>query len=127
MNLDRNDIKLTTLGTEYFYDGNNVTAKLAATLKTPDVLSEIFGYFYIVVKATAKCHEDDTYDKNVGERIALARAEAKAYRLLSNELQRRWNHVLDAIEVLSPVKAAFQEKADNCVEHNARYTKELVK
>lgn len=127
MNLDRNDIKLTTLDTEYFYDGNNVTAKLAATLKTPDVLSEIFGYFYIVVKATAKCHEDDTYDKSVGERIALARAEAKAYRLLSNELQRRWNHVLDAIETLSPVKADFQEKADNCFEHNARYCKELVK
>ena len=127
MNLDRNDIKLTTLNTQYFYDGNNVTVKLSATLKTPEVLAEIFGPFYIVVKATAKCHEDDAYSKSVGERIALARAESKAYRLLSNDLQRRWKYVLDAVEVLAPVKDAFQDKADNCVEHNERYTKNLVK
>ena len=127
MNLNRNDIKLTTLKNEFFYDGNNVTAKLLATLKIPDVLYDIFGDFPIVVKATAKCHEDDKYDKKTGERIALARAESKAYRLLSNELQRRWDYVLEAIETLNPVRIAFIEKANNCVEHNTRYCKELVK
>ena len=125
MNLDRNDIKMTTVSTEFYYNGDNVTVELHAALKTPEVFTYVFGPFYKVVKATAKCRPGDAYDKRTGEKIALARAEAKAYRQLSNEIDRRWKYMLEALETLKPVKDAFQEKAENSIEHNTRYVDEL--
>lgn len=125
MYLDRNDIKMTTVSTEYYYNGDNVTVELRATLKTPEVFTYVFGPFYKVVKATAKCKPGDAYDKRLGEKMALARAEAKAYRQLSNEIDRRWKYVLEALEALKPIKESFQEKAENSIEHNARYVDEL--
>lgn len=125
MNLDRNDFKMSTISTKYYYNGDNVTVELAASLTAPNVFYPIFGYIYKVVKATAKCNPEDTYDKQMGEKIALARAEAKAYRQLCDEMKRRWKYVLEAIETLAPLKASFEEKTNNCVEHNERYVDAL--
>ena len=125
MNLDRNDIKMSTINKVFYYNGNNVTVELFATLKTPDAMSDILGQFYKVVKATAKCHPEDVFSVAKGEKMALARAESKAYAQLSNELYRRWNHVTDALDSLTPLRDAFYEKANGCVEHNERYVRNL--
>lgn len=125
MNLDRNDIKMRTVSKQFYYNENNVTVELVCTLVTPDLFTEVFGPFYKVVKATAKCHADDKYDKTLGEKIALARAESKAYRLLTNEMKRRWNYLFETIEAVTPLRDAFYEKAENSIEHNERYVKEL--
>lgn len=125
MNLDRSDIKMSTIETKYFYNGDNVTCELFATLKTPDVFDALFGPIVKVVKATAKCHPDDGYNKKLGERIALARAESKAYRQLANEMNRRYEYVVEAIETLAPYRLAFNEKAEKCISHNAEYIKQI--
>lgn len=125
MNLDRNDIKMSTVETNYYYNGDNVTCELVATLKAPEVFDNIFGPIFKVVKATAKCHKDDTYNQECGEKIALARAESKAYRQLNNEINRRWDYLLEAVEALLPYKMAFAAKAEKSIEHNATYVSEL--
>lgn len=125
MNLDRNDIKMSTIETNYYYNGNNVTCELVATLKAPEVFNNIFGSIFKVVKATAKCHEDDKYSVECGEKIALARAESKAYRQLNNEISRRWDYLLEAVESLLPYKKDFDAKAEKSIEHNAKYVSEL--
>lgn len=125
MNLDRNDIKMSTIEQKFYYNGNNVTAEVVATLTVPDVFSNVFGPFYKVVKATAKCHPDDAYSVAVGEKMALARAEAKAYTQLANEMNRRWHWLEDALKALTPLRYDFMAKAANCVEHNEKYVAEL--
>lgn len=125
MNLDRTDIKMSTLETNYYYNGNNVTCELFATLKTPDVFTALVGPIMKVVKATAKCHKDDTYSKELGERIALARAESKAYRQLANEMNRRYEYVVDAIESLAPYRMDFNHKAAKSISHNTEFVKIL--
>lgn len=125
MNLDRKDIKLSTLNTQYYYTGNNVTCELCVTTTAPEAFKELIGGVFMVVKATAKCHKDDTYNRKCGEKIALAKAEAKAYRLVSNEINRKWSRITDMIETLYPYKEAFTEKAEKSINHNAEYIKGL--
>lgn len=125
MNLDRNDIKMTTVSTEYYFNGNNVTCELVATLKAPEVFNAMFGFMAKCVKATAKCMEGDTYNEELGKKMALARAESKAYRQLANEMNRRWDETIDALETLASYRADFNAKAEKSIQHNDEYVKEL--
>ena len=129
MNLDRNDFKMRTVATEYFYNGNCVTVKLRAVFVVPVAFYSIFGFDMVqqTVKATAKCNPDDVYNIELGEKMALARAEARAYKLLSNKLNRMWQKAFETLEALKPLKDAFNEKAKNCAEHNAKYVDNLSK
>ena len=127
MNLDRNDIKMSTLSTEYYYNGKNVTCELMATINAPYEFDVIFEneIFTVKVKATAKCHDDDVYNKTCGKKIALAKAESKAYRILANMINRKWAALMDAIETLYPCKEGFVAKAEKSIAHNNEYIKEL--
>ena len=125
-NFDKSDIKLSFDETNFYCDGNNVTCELVVGFNAPMAFYLNLGSPYIKVKATAKCHPDDVFSYEKGKKIALAKAESRAYRLMKNELLRRWSSLLDNIEALAPLKNAFIDKALSCVEHNDKYIKGIT-
>ena len=126
INLDKSDFKMSVFDTVYYFNGENVTAEVYVGLNAPEKFHELFGYISMTVKATARCHPDDSYDKEKGMQVARAKAEGRAYRLMRNELIRRWNTALDIMETLAPLKASFIEKAENCDEHNKEYVHRIT-
>lgn len=126
INFNVNDLKLSVLDTKYYFNGENVTAIVKVVLDAPYEFMELFGSIYFEVKDVAKCHPDDTYDRELGMRVARAKAEARAYRLAKDAVIRRWNGVLDTIESLAPLKTRFIDKAERCDEHNREYIKQIT-
>lgn len=125
MNFDRTNIKVETISTIYYYNGNNVTAEIIVAAKMPEALAALVGVVYKTIKATAKCHAEDNYDKKIGEKMALARAEAKAYRQVANTINTAYYELNDALISLKPIIEEFNAKAEKSVAHNDRYVKEL--
>jgi hypothetical protein len=96
-----------------------VTCKVACRLEVPfswESPVEIGGRYMNIV-ATAKCCKGDEFDVERGKRIALAKAENKAYRQAASYLFDQLKHLLffqNGIRV-------FLEKADKQCEHNDNY------
>lgn len=125
MNIDREDFRMSALSTEYFYNRQNVTVELVACLTAPLVFDDLIGPVIKRVKQTAKCHPDDPYSLEKGKKIALAKAESKAYSLLAKELEKKYNYLLDFIETMKPLKDDFLEKTEKCVKHNEGYIADI--
>lgn len=125
MNFDRTNIKVETIDTTYYYNGNNVTVEILVKAKMPEVLTSLVGVIYKTVKATAKCHAEDKYDRKMGEKMALARAEAKAYDQVANVINTAYDELTDALTSLKPIVEEFNAKAEKSVAHNETYVKEL--
>lgn len=126
MNFDIKNIKLTNCGANFFYNGKNTTCEYHYYLRLPDELENIIGWFNGVCKATVKCHDEDTYDVELGEKLALAKAEARAYRLVSNDLIRRMERLNDLYNSSMVLVEEFTEKAANASEHNLKYIKSMT-
>lgn len=71
--------------------------------------------------AKAKLHEGDTYDKKMGERIAFAKAERKAYKHARKRVKK---DIAEIENILNAVKSFF-DKVDDCFVHNDEYIKQL--
>ena len=69
--------------------------------------------------ATAKSDPQDTFDVEVGKKVARAKAESKAYNYYANLIDRalfgRFSDWLDSST------DEFFEKADSVIEHNDKY------
>lgn len=119
--LDRSDIKLVVAHKEYYYNGNNVTCKAYYYVKMPLILENMIGTINDNVIATAVCHKDDTYVKEIGEKIALAKAESKAYskvrKKMSNTLKMLFGPMVIAVEMAN----CFYTKAFRACSHNHEY------
>lgn len=126
MNFNKSNVKMTVFNTNYYFNGDNVTAEVNVCLDAPEKFYELFGNCYMIVKAVAKCSPYDKYSLEKGKQVARAKAEGRAYRLIKNELIRRWNSVIDTMESLAPLKANFIEKAENCEAHNKEYVKRIT-
>lgn len=79
---------------------------------------EAFKYSFSTV-ATAKLDPQDTFDIEVGKKIARAKAESKAYDyyscLLDRALYGRFAELLDS------ATDEFFVKTDSVIEHNIKY------
>lgn len=53
------------------------------------------------VSATAKCSEDDTFDVEVGKRIAESRAKQKAFKIAGRVYVEVFNEVVQAARLIS--------------------------
>jgi len=126
-NFDRFDIAMSIYKREYKYSGKNVTCTISAKAKTPKAFENIFGTIEVVADSTAKCHPDDAFDKELGEKIAEAKAEAKAYKQVATSINKKWATLMDTIEGIYPMKVNFNSKANRCIKHNAKYIKFLSK
>lgn len=126
-NFDRFDIAMSIFKKVYHYDGKETSCTVYAKAKTPKAFEKIFGPIEVVALSTARCHPDDTYDQELGGKIAEAKAEAKAYKVLAAEINKKWDALMDVVEGIYPMKVNFSSKANRCIKHNAKYIKFLSK
>ena len=71
--------------------------------------------------AKAKLHAGDTYNKEMGRRIAFAKAERKAYK----HARKNVKHDIEEIKAVLEAAQNFYDKADGCFVHNDNYIKQL--
>lgn len=72
---------------------------------------------------TAKCNKDDKFDFEIGKKIALARAESKAYKVNKKVCNDIINNCENRLKELIP----FRDKAIGCIEHNKEYIANISK
>lgn len=77
------------------------------------------GNFFVVEKA--RCNKGDKFDANIGMKIALARAEMKAYQLANKEIKIKYERFKKKTDELKE----FIDKANHCIEHNKEYIKKI--
>lgn len=77
----------------------------------------------ISVKGIAKCNPEDEYNFNIGRRIALARAEIKAYKYYKKFLIE----VNDYYQKLATDSADLYDKLRKQISHNKEYIKDIIK
>lgn len=131
---NRKDIKVSILKVGYQTKGNEVSCTLKYRIKVPGFLHiseanaiDVGGYFDFGVRTvvgTARCNDQDQFNKQLGRDIAAARAEAKAYKDASILVQK---FVKSTAETLHDIALNFEEKADYIQKHDAEYTAELGK
>lgn len=117
----RNEIKLKFQEPEFIVDEKNgvVICKLSFDDLYPRCIEETFYIPHIMhtVKGVARVGENDAFDVNVGKKIALARAEQKAYKKVQKYLDQ---HVVKLLSVMDKI-GKFRHKAFNVIEHNREY------
>lgn len=74
------------------------------------------------VVGVAKCSPNDNFDIEIGKRIAYARAENNAYKMVSNWV----NEPIKFVNQMSLEAARFQIKAQRCIDHNKDYIDALT-
>lgn len=104
-------IKLSFGAPTFEINGTTTTCNL------PVYPSVCLGQSAFVSIASATLKEGDTYDEAIGKKVALAKAESHAYRVIAAVLKR------EVIDLESLIQSAnrFIEKANGVVEHNQNY------
>lgn len=126
MNFDVNNIKLVETARKFHRNGRFTTCEYSYFLKMPLALKGIFGDIENVCKATVKCHEDDVYSAKLGEKLALAKAEAHAYRIESKRMAAILHKLEDLTNSARPLIECFIEKAIRSENHNFEYIEWLT-
>lgn len=109
-------IKLSTIDTKYESD-NKTYVKCIIKVETKNICYPTYRFIGI-----AKLHNGDKFDFNVGSKIALAKAERKAYKTVGKIIKRDSKYYIS----LSNSMSEFVAKAANMVKHNDEYIKKLV-
>lgn len=131
-------IKIRLENIEFRYSDNVVICKADARISS---VSEIF-YSYCFspaytmgdgeykmsfnVKARARCVGTDIYDRKLGEKIALAKAENKAYDKMLKTIRRFFFEQKKAFEQCKKEYNDFFGKAVDSIYHNDDYVKRLT-
>jgi hypothetical protein len=110
----------------YTVNGNEVTCELLYYIDAPNEYHQIFGSIVGKTVGVAKCHPDDTFSEETGRKIALAKAEAKAYLQAKREMEKRWAKVVDTLNGLEDMFSDFTEKAVRAAEHNKEYIERIT-
>ena len=128
MYFDSNKIKLSFSRAKYKTVGNTVYCTLQYTVNVPGASSEMIVTFmpndYAVYTATGKatCSGNDVFNKQIGRKIANARAEAKAYKQAQALINKQ---VKEVIRKYYDMVLEFDEKADFIQKHDAEYVAEI--
>ena len=128
MNFSINRIKLCMRPeyVTYTVNGNEVTCSLMYYVDGPYEYHGLFDYFVGGATGVAKCHPDDTFSEETGRKIALAKAEAKAYLQAKREMEKRWAKVVNTLNGLEDMFSDFTEKAVRAAEHNKEYIERIT-
>ena len=118
----RNEIKIRFAEPKYEVNPEKGTVEcfLRYEVLYPDFLYSIFFYgetAFFFAKGIAKVNSGDVFDENIGKKISLAKAEKKAYAKVTKCLIKRWDKVVDTINVVG----GFINKAYDVIEHNSEY------
>ena len=123
MNYNRNNFKLRfeKERTQFFVNEKKgtVSCVVMAYLNTPYSWGSpvIIGGQTIKGTGVAKCHADDTFDIERGKRIAMAKAENKAYLKAVSYLEAQQEHLM----FMNKAIVDFTEKAYHQCAHNVDY------
>lgn len=110
-------MKITVLGQEIKRFKNQTVAFLEVALTDGNnVIDETS------VKGIAKCNPEDEYNFNIGRRIALARAEIKAYKYYKKFLIE----VNDYYQRLATDSADLYDKLRKQISHNKEYIGDII-
>lgn len=135
--LSRCNVKLVFNTPEFFVneDKRTVACKVRFDVRTPKgnyTDGHLFNYAELAddwfcvgtdVVGVAHCSENDVWDVNVGCKMAKARAEEKAYRLVLGSVRKS----VKELEELVAVGKDFIAAAENNCKHNEEYIAELSK
>ena len=125
---DRNEIKISFKEPKFHIDKANkvVVCILEGTPHYPKAIDYTFttitDLMYIdvneiTVKAIAKLSPGDEFDENIGMKVALAKAENKAYEQVCTNLKDYMRSINTIIEQCKD----FLFKSANVIEHNDEY------
>ena len=122
-------IKLSFSRPKYQTVGNTVHCTLQYTVNVPGSYSDVVAVvandkltFTSTGKAT--CGSIDVFNKQIGRKIANARAEAKAYKQAQALINKQ---VKEVIKRYYDMTLEFDEKADFVQRHNVEYVNEISK
>lgn len=129
---DRNEIKISFKEPKFHIDKVNkvVVCILEGTPLYPKAIdytiNTITNLMYadvaeIKVKAIAKLSPDDNFDENIGMKVALAKAENKAYEQVCTNLKKYMSSINNIVEQCKD----FFYKSANVIEHNDGYLRKF--
>ena len=129
---DRNEIKISFKEPKFHIDKINkvVVCILEGTPRYPRTIDYTFttitDLMYadvddIKVKAIAKLSPDDSFDENIGMKVALAKAENKAYEQVCTNLKKYMSSINNIVEQCKD----FFYKSANVIEHNDGYLRKF--
>ena len=78
-------------------------------------------YWNHTVKALATVRDNDTFDEVKGKKVALAKAENKAYLKVQNYVKMAEKDLSKVLQTISN----YNRKADKVINHNLEYLKQF--
>ena len=134
--LDRSSLKLIINNDSVVIDEKNrrVIHTIDWTLKIPNVFENIIwsicnGPVYKMngrAKGVAICHEGDTFDIELGKKMARAIAESNAYTNASKRVKKIMHNVFRIANEINEQELDFRIKANEIVVHNKEYMDGLL-
>ena len=110
-------MKITVLNQEIKRFKNQTVAFLEVALIECNTLID-----KTAVKGIAKCCPEDEYNFNIGRRIALARAEIKAYKYFKPYLK----NVSVVNKIISEKASLMVDKLERQIAHNKEYIGDII-
>lgn len=135
---DRNEIKLRTevSGTYTNREKNTVCVTVRWKLLVPSFLKDWTFFmehskeennpFYGETKGVAYCLDEDKFNPVLGEKIARAKAEAKAYEAASKNITSIIMAIGNAVDRLVDLTGDFNLKSVKVQKHNVEYIKRIA-
>lgn len=124
----RNEIKLSFTNPEFFVDKKRNIIHCVLNFKPlyPPFIQSLliqFGFYTPdwTTKGSARLKEQDKFDEVKGCKIALAKAENKAYLHVKKTLK----HIQELIKLSDCQISNFCNKVDNVNSHNVKYINEF--
>ena len=110
-------MKITVLSQEIRRFKNQTVAFLEVALTNNNTIID-----KTAVKGTARCCPEDEYNFKIGKRIALARAEIKAYKYFKPYLI----NIAELYKIISEKSSLMVNKLENQIAHNQEYIKDVI-
>lgn len=110
-------MKITVLNQEIRRFKNQTVAFLEVALTNNNTIID-----KTAVKGIAKCCPEDEYNFNIGRKIALARAEIKAYKYFKPYL----SNIAELYKVISDKAHITEIKLGEQIAHNKRYIEDII-
>ena len=129
MYFNSNKIKLSFSRPKYQTVGNTIHCTLQYTVNVPKSYSDVVAIVTndkLTFTSTGKAtwNSCDVFNKQIGRKIANARAEAKAYKHAQTLVKKQ---VKEVIKRYYDMTLEFDEKADFVQRHNVEYVNEISK
>lgn len=108
------------------YNDRTVTCKIHWFVRMPNKYWPALGPIFGCVKGTATCHPEDTYNPEIGKKVALAKAEAKAYKQAQKIIIMKLKKMTDLYLGIIEMADEFDERAEHAVQHNKEFIDKIT-